>query len=83
MIASRYVTFYQSLVNCNKLGVRFFMVPDGEQWRIPLRQELLQLRQVHLVVENLDSKEISDIISFGHPSFSFPHATTYNASLYN
>ena len=102
MIASRYVTFYQSLVNCNKLGVRFlarlndsdhrtvlgrtlrrilddcrltgsglgqlnaqlvkknllhFRVPDGEQWRIPLIQELL-----HLVVDNLDSKEIGDII---------------------
>ena len=107
MLASRYVTFYQSLVNCNKLGVRFlarlndsdhrtvlgrtlrrilddcrltgsglgqlnaqlvkknllyFMVPDGEQWRIPLIQELLQLRQGHLVVDNSDSKEIGDII---------------------
>ena len=102
-----FVTFHQSLVNCNKLGVRFlarlndshhrtvlgrtlrhilddcrltwsglgqlnaqlvkknllyFMVPDGEQWRIPLIQELLQLRQGHLVVDNLDSKEIGDII---------------------
>ena len=107
MIASRYVTFYRSLVNCNKLRVRFlarlndsdhrtvlgrtlrrilddcrltgsglgqlnaqlvkknllyFMVPDGEQWRIPLIKELLQLRQGHLVVDNLDSKEIGDII---------------------
>ena len=100
MIASRYVTFYRSLVNCNKLGFRFlarlndsdhrtvlsrtlrrilddcrltgsglgqlnaqlvkknllyFMVPDGEQWRIPLIQELLQLRQGHLVVDKLVS----------------------------
>jgi hypothetical protein len=107
MIASRYVTFYQSLVNCNKFGVRFlarlnesdhrtvlgstlrqmrddcsltglglgqltaqlvkkkllyFKVPDGEQWRIPLLQELLKLRQGHLKIDNLNSMEISNII---------------------
>ena len=107
MIASRYVTFYQSLVNCNKLGVRFlarlngsdyrtvlgstlrqmrddcsltglglgqltaqlvkkklvyYTVPDGEQGRIPLLQELLKLRQGHLKIDNLNSEEISNII---------------------
>ena len=102
MIASRYVTFYQSLVNCNKLGVRFlarlnesdyrtvlgstlrqmrddcsltglglgqltaqlvyYTVPDGEQGRIPLLQELLKLRQGHLQIDNLNSEEISNII---------------------
>ena len=40
-----------------KKNLLYFMVPDGEQWRIPLIQELL-----HLVVDNLDSKEIGDII---------------------
>ena len=93
------ITFYQSLVNCTKLGVRFlarlnesdyrtvlgstlrqmrddcsltglglgqltaqlvkkklvyFKVPDGEQWRIPLLQELLKLRQGHLKIDNLN-----------------------------
>ena len=40
----------------------YFKVPDGEQWRIPLLQELLKLRQGHLKIDNLNSMEISNII---------------------
>ena len=40
----------------------YYTVPDGEQGRIPLLQELLKLRQGHLQIDNLNSEEISNII---------------------
>ena len=43
MIASRYVTFYQSLVNCNKLGVRFLARLNESDYRTVLGRTLIQM----------------------------------------
>ena len=109
MIASRFVTFYKSLITCNKFGVRFlariserdnrtvlgntlrqlldkcsmtesepdvltaplvkkklsyFDMPMEEQWRVPLLQELLKIRQGNLKLGNLDNTEISFLIDY-------------------
>ena len=107
MIASRYVTFYRSLVNSEKFGVRFlaklnerdqrtvlgktlssllgqcglhesrlrelcasivkrkltyFSVPEIEQWRVPMLQELLRIRDGNLLLENMGQQDINEII---------------------
>ena len=109
MLASRFATFYKSLITCNKLSVRYlarlnehdnrtlfgrtlgklleecnvpnddtenltaslvkkemkyFKVPEEEQWRIPILLELLQQREGSREISNLTSKEISYIIDY-------------------
>ena len=38
-------------------------IPDDQQWRIPLLMELLEVRSSNLVIQNLDSVEITQLIA--------------------
>ena len=109
MLASRFATFYKSLITCNKLSVRYlarlnehdnrtlfgrtlgklveecnvpnddtenltaslvkkemkyYKVPEEEQWMIPILLELLKQREGSLEISSLTCKEISNIIDY-------------------
>jgi hypothetical protein len=42
----------------------YFRVPDTQQWRLPLLQELMKIRAGQLLLGNLDSQETNDIIEY-------------------
>ena len=44
------------------LNVRYFPPPPGELWRIPLLQELLEVRKGNVKIPGIDQEAIKDII---------------------
>ena len=40
----------------------YFLVPEAEQWRLPILQELLEIRSGNLLTENLNKNEVDVMI---------------------
>ena len=44
--------------------LKFAKIPEGNEWRIPFIEELLDIRNSDLEVESFSQEEINDLINF-------------------
>ena len=47
-----------------KSNMKYFPVPDEEQWRIPLLSNLVSIRTEDLLIENFENTELDNIIEY-------------------
>ena len=48
--------------NLVKKNLRYFKVPEAEQWRLPILGELLMIREDNVRVDNLETNEVEEMI---------------------